>query len=318
MTNKQLIEKADLTLAELEAGGGYMLPEQADKFIKEVQVQPTILRDARVLTMTKPKQQFSRWGFGSRILRKGVEGTELSAADRTKPDFAPISLTTSEVIAEVDLTYDQIEENIQGGNINARGGSRTEGAVNSTFKDDLVRMMAERAALDLEELGLYGDTTNIGDDFLTMLDGWMVQANTHIVDHLAAPVDKSLFKAGLKVLPKQYHRNLSVLRNYMSVAQELEYRDSLANRDTSLGDSVIEGFRGVAAYGVPVEKAPLMSETEGLLTHPKNLLFGIQRQISIEVEKLKRARKFVIVLTAKVAYGVEDPNALVKYTNIGV
>lgn len=316
MNNAQIIEKADLTLADLQTGGGYMEPEQADRFIREIVVQPTILKNARVLPMTSSVQKFSRIGFGSRILRKGVRGTALTETERSKPKLEPITLTAHEVIAEVDLTYDEIEQNIEGGNINAKGANMAPGVVNSTFKDTIVSMIAERAAEDLEELGLYGDVTTVGDDYLAMLDGWMVQANLHTADHLGAGIDKSLFKAGLKTLPKQYHRNLSKLRHYVSVAQEIEYRDTLSDRATALGDSVIEGFRGVAGFGVPVEKTPLMGETIGMLTHPKNLLFGIHRQISIEVDKVITDRKFVIVLSARVAYSIEDPNAVVLYTNI--
>ena len=129
-------------------------------------------------------------------------------------------------------------------------------------------------------------------------------------------ISKNMFKLGLKALPKQYHRNLAALRNYVSVNQEIEYRDSLSNRDTGLGDSVIEGFRGVFGYGVPVEKTPMMTETSGMLTNPQNLLWGIQRKITMEVDKDISARVFKIVVTARVDFQIEDELFGVKYVNI--
>ena len=39
--------------------------------------------------------------------------------------------------------------------------------------------------------------------------------------------------------------------------------------------------------------------------------------ITIEYDKDIRARNFIIVLTARVAYEIEEADAVVKYTNIG-
>jgi len=42
------------------------------------------------------------------------------------------------------------------------------------------------------------------------------------------------------------------MRNYLSVDNEIEWRDSFANRETSGGDAAVTGSRGMPAYGVPV------------------------------------------------------------------
>jgi hypothetical protein len=52
-------------------------------------------------------------------------------------------------------------------------------------------------------------------------------------------------------------------------------------------------------------------------TNPKNLIFGVQRRVHIEYDKDIRARKFIIVVTARVDFQVEETDALVLMTNIG-
>jgi hypothetical protein len=317
-SNQSIIEKADMTLADL-ASGGLLNPEQAENFIRKILQAPTILPMVRVVRMNAPQRKIEKIGFGSRILHGATSATGLAEADRSKPTTETITLTTNEVIAEVRLPYDVIEDNIERGNINAGGPNTDPKPVQGGFKDTIVNMLAERVALDLEEMALLGDTALTGDDLLGLNDGYLKIAATdgHAADNLTAAISKATFKAGLKALPKQYHRNLSGLRHLVSVNQEIEYRDSLSNRDTGLGDSVIEGFRGVFGFGVPVEKTPMMPEAKGLLTDPKNLIMGIQRQVSMEVDKDISARVFKIVVTARVDFKIEEPDAVVTYLNIG-
>lgn len=316
MSTKQIIEKADMTLADL-ASGGLLNPEQADKFFRQVQIQPTLLKMARAVPMNGPQKNIDKIGFATRILKPAVSGTALGAADRSKPTTDQIQLNTKEVIAEVRLPYDVIEDNIERGNINTAGASAPYKPVQGGFKDTIVDMIAERVAIDLEELGLLGDTAHATDTYLQLLDGWLKRADTNVVDALAAALTKAIFKGGLKALPKQFHRNLAALINLVSTNQEIEYRDSLSDRATGLGDSIIEGFRGVFAYGVPVDKAALMPEDQGLLTFPNNLIWGMQRKISMEVDKDITARVFIIVVTCRVDFQIEDELAIVRYDNIG-
>ncbi len=318
MKTKEIIEKADMTLGDL-ASGGALNPEQSDAFIRQILVQPTILKQARSVTMRAPQMNIDKIGFGQRILRRGVSATALTQEQRAKPSTGQIQLNGKEVIAEVNLPYDVIEAQIEqarrslGVNANQNSGDTVEGQ----FKDTIVAMIAERVALDLEELGLLGDTDHATDDYLALADGYLKRIVSHAVDAEGLTIRKEIFKAGLLAMPDQYLRNLAPLRHFVSVNNEIEYRDTLANRETGLGDSIIQGTNPVFGYGVPVEKAPLMPNASGILTHPKNLIFGIQRDISMEVDKSIRERVFIIVVTAKVDFQIEWEDAAVKYTNIG-
>jgi len=314
-TNAELMKKADLALSDMNTNGGLLEAEQGNLFIRKLLVQPTILRQARAVRMISPQMKVNKIQFGSRILHAGTQGTALGLSDRSKPTTEQIQLSTKEVIAEVRLPYDVIEDNIEGGNIGERNDTST-GGMTGGLKDTIMDLIIERVALDLEELALLGDTGS-GDAYLALLDGWLVQATSNVVDMTSAPISKDMFKQGLQTMPDQYLRNLQQLRHYVSVDNEIAYRDSLANRETALGDSQIQGTSPVFGFGVAVEKASLMPAASGLLMPPQNMIFGIQRQIHIETDKDISAREYKIVVTLRVDMLFEEEGAVVKYSNIG-
>jgi hypothetical protein len=177
-------------------------------------------------------------------------------------------------------------------------------------------LIAERAALDLEELALLGDTAHPTDTYLQLKDGFLKQLTTNVVDAAGATISRSVFKAAMKAMPDQYLRNLTALRHYVSVDNEIEYRDTVAERATGLGDNTIQGTAPVYAFGVPVEGVSLMPGSNALFTFPQNLIFGVQRQLHIETDKDISRREYIIVLTARVDFKVEEPEAAVKVINI--
>ena len=82
------------------------------------------------------------------------------------------------------------------------------------------------------------------------------------------------------------------------------------------GDGMTTGSLEARAYGSLVDPVQLMPEDKGLFTHPMNLIFGIQRQVSLEFDKDIRTRVYIIVLTARVAVQIEEDEATVHYSNI--
>jgi len=213
-TNQELMKKADLSVGDLSANGGLLLPEQANAFIRKLLAQPTLLRQARSVVMSSPQRNINKIQFGKRILRAGTQGTSLDtaavdgvfdplaeAAARAKPVTEQIQLNTKEVIAEVRLPYDLIEDNIERGNIGQAtdvGGSPVGGGI----VDTIMTLIAERAALDLEELAINGDVAVVAaDPYLGMVDGFLVLADQNVVDAGTATMNKNIFKAGMKALP---------------------------------------------------------------------------------------------------------------------
>jgi len=310
-SNQNLIQKADLALSDLANNGGLLTPEQTDRFIQVLMDSPTIINRARVVTMNGPQKKVNKIGFGSRVLRRATSATPLADNQRAKADLGQITLNTKEVIAEIHLPYDVLEDNIEGGNIGAGMGSSAGG-----LQDTLVQLLGGRAALDLEELGILGDTLS-GDDYLNLTDGFLKRATGHIVDAQGATLTKDIFKQSIKAMPDKYLRVRSDLDFFVSVDNETEYRDTVANRVTGLGDAALVTAQALSAFGSQISAAPLMPNSKGIYTNPNNLIFGIQRKVNIEYDKDIRARKFIVVLTARVDFQIEEADAIVKIINIG-
>ncbi len=314
MDNKDLMQKADWSVGDLSTGG-LLNDEQSNQFIRKLLIQPTILNQSRVVTMSSPQRQINKIQFASRILKPAVSNTALSVGDRSAPTTEQVLLATKEVIAEVRLPYDVIEDNIERGNIGQAtdtNGTPTSGGI----RDTIMTLIAERAALDLEELALLGDTGS-GDPYLALVDGWLVQSTSNVVDLAGAAISKDTWKQGLQAMPDQYLRNRPAMRHLCSVDNEIAYRDSLANRETALGDAQIQGTSPVFGFGVQVDAASLMPAANGLTTNPLNMIFGIQRDIHVETDKDISARVYIIVLTMRMDFKYEEEEAVVKYTNIG-
>lgn len=311
MENAALVKKADVALSDLSTGGGLLNPEQTDSFIQILMDSPTILNAARMVTMNAPQKKINKIGFGSRMLRPAVSATALAATDRYKPDFGQVLLNTKEVIAEVHIPYDVLEDNIEGGNISASMGQSAGG-----IQDTIMTLIGQRVALDMEEAALLGDTTS-ADPFLALFDGFLKRATLHLVNAQGATISKEVFKAAIKAMPDKYLRQRSALEFFVSVDNETEYRDTIANRVTGLGDSALVNANAMSIFGSGLNGAALMPNSQGIYTNPKNLIFGVQRRVHIEYDKDIRSRKFIIVVTARVDFQVEETDALVLISNLG-
>jgi hypothetical protein len=308
MTNQELIKKADMALSDL-ATAGRLNPEQTDRFIRVLIDQPTLLAQARTVAMGAPQMKVNKIGFGSRILRPAVSAVALPDSQRVKPDLGTIQLNTQEVMAEVHIPYDVLEDNIEKGNVNVPLQTGAGG-----LHQTIVDLIAERAALDLEELSLQGDTSST-DPYLALSNGFGKLATANVVN-VSGPFDKNAVKAALKTMPTRYLRNRSSLQHFVSVDNETEIRDQYGSRQTALGDQQVQGVLPVYVYGSRITPVALMPGALGIFTDPMNLVFGIQRNIMIEYTKDIRARVFVIVLTTRIAFAIEEANAVVKYVGI--
>lgn len=315
-TNKEIL-RADVALADLASNGGLLNPEQANTFIDFILEEPTILRQARTIRMNGPQRKINRLGFDKRILRAarqtgsaedtGGNDRHVRKLDRSSPRTTQIELNTSEVIAEVRIPYEVLEDNIEGAALEAH----------------ILRQIAQRAALDFEEWALWANTANQADDFMSLQDGWMTRAlaGGHVVNWSNAGVNPDLFAEMLLTMPQKYLKNLAQMKAWITNANVIRYRQLLSRRGTNLGDRAISDNFPIQAAGVTVEPAALMTAGlnggGSLLTYPQNLLWGIQRDITIETDKDIRAREHIIVLTARAALQVDDIDAVVIATDIG-
>lgn len=316
-TRNENLARADIAIDQLDTNGGLLQPEQANAFIDLILEQPTILPTVRVERMNAPEKKINRIGFGSRILRAarnapglgaeddGSNGRYVRKAERAAPTTSQIVLRDSEVIAEVRIPYEVLEDNIEGQALEAH----------------IMRLIAEQAAVDLEELFLWGDTALAGTDaYLGLQDGMLKRATAHVADNLGAGVSPDLFANAMLAMPQKYLRNLAQMKAWISVANTIRYRQRVAQRQTGYGDSALQNNIPLQAHGLTIEGAPMLAADNtgsmGLVTFPKNLIWGIRRDISVETAKDIRSREYIIVLTMRVATQIDDVDAVVKLENI--
>jgi len=307
LSNRQLIEKADLALADLTAGNGILKPTQAKKFMRLVIRESVLLNMVTVRPMSGPKEIHPRIKLGSRVLRAGRESTALGVGERVKPEFSSVELDAKLCKGEIRLSDEQLEDNIEQG----------------MFRQTVMTLMAGAIARDFEELFIQGDVAS-ADPFLQILDGVLKQATSHIVDAAGAPLDSDLLTDMLKTMPKRYHRAKSGMRFLTSIDADFEYRRALAARSTATGDKYLEGDGPIVHSGVRVIPIPLFPEDLGpvgdqttvLLTPPKNIMVGFWRRIRFEMGRDISEGTIKIVGTLRADVKFSEEEAVVKAINV--
>lgn len=309
-----VVKYADLAVSNLTAGGGKLQDDQADTFYRKVFDRTGLIGDVRTVQMNSDTMNINKIGLANRILRVAPTGTppyladdatnsrNLPAADRFNPQFEQVVLTVKEYMAEIHLTDDVIENNLEKDNL----------------ENIILDMAATRLALDLEEALIVGDTANVAlAPELRLQDGVLKRVTSNVVDHLGAAQDLALYANIQKALPTKYLRNLANMKYYVHNHTELEWREYLATRETSLGDQTHVSNRSVAALGTTFNTVPNMPKETILFTDPKNILVGLQRNMRLEYERFPRSRMNAFIFTFKAGFQLEEEEAMVKAINVG-
>lgn len=309
--NRTLLEKADLALSDLTSSGGILQPAQAAKFMRILIKQSKLMGMSTVVPMKSHKQLIEKIRFGSRVLRAGNEAQALAAGDRAKPDLGKVELDAQLFKAEVRLNNEVLEDSIE----------RAE------LRQTIMQILGDAIARDMEEVVIKGDVSST-DPFLAKFDGLLVQAQAggNIVDAADTKLNKTIFRDMLRGLPSEFLRNKSEMRFLTSVDAEIDYRDTLADRVGPIGDKFLEQDAAVQYSGVPVVDLQLMPENVGtgshcthvVFTDPKNINFGVWRQIRIETDKLVSEGVLIIVATLRFDMKLAEKTATVKANNVNV
>lgn len=307
--NRTLLEKADMALSDLTTNGGLLQPAQAQKFIRILIDESVILKQGTVVPMKSPKQLIEKIRFANRILRAGTEAAPLPTGERTKPDLSQVELDAQLFKAEVRLNNEVLEDSIERGQL----------------RQTIMQLMAEAISRDIDEVIVRGDTAST-DPFLAKLNGILKQSTGNVVDAQNQPATKNVFRDMLKSMPSAFLRNKRDMRFFTSVDAAIDYRDTVAERGTLLGDRFLEGDEPALYSGVPVVDVPMFPENLGagnnttniLLTDPKNINIGIWRNIRLETDKLVSEGVLIIVATLRFDVKFAEQSAVVKAINVKV
>jgi HK97 family phage major capsid protein len=306
--NNTILAKADLALSDLTSAG-LLVPAQAQKFIRILIDEAKVMSLATVTPMKSHTQEINKIKFGSRILRAAAENTALAEADRAKPTTTKVSLVAKPFKAQVNLSYEVLEDSIE----------------QDTLKQTIMQLMGEAIARDIDEVLVRGDTAS-SDVFLAQFDGILKQSTSNVVNAGTVALTKSVLRDMLKTMPSPFLRDKSRLRYLTSVDAEIDYRDSLSNRMTNTGDKALDGAAPVGYSGIPLIDVALFpenlgsgtNETDIILTDPKNINVGIWRQIQLETDKDIQAGKVIIVASLRMDMKYIEETATVKAVGIKV
>ena len=301
--NRTLLQKVDTTLAQIAAGG--LLQEgQVDRFIVLAINQPVMMKQVLVTPMKNQTEERDKMRFAGRVLRRGLEATALPLANRSAPTFSLFNLTSVLYRAEVRITDEVLEDQIERG----------------AFKDTVMTELAKAIGRDMEFVAIQGDVAS-ADDLLATQNGWVQRATANQVAGGVAQLNQALVRDALTALPDEF-TDMDKLRYYTNIHAAIRYNDDVrANRVSSaLGDAALEGKWKANYYGVPIEGIPEfpaalgggLNETVVLLTDPKNLALGFQRKVRLGVQRDEPAGVTIIVATVRFAVAIVEVAAAAR------
>lgn len=323
MTN-ELLQKVVDTSNVGSGGGGLLNADQADQFIDYIWDESALMREVRRVPMNSNTRDIDKMAVGRRLMRVATEGVDTGV--NAGATFSKISLTTTKLRLDWELTTETLEDSIEGDNLD----------------DHIVRLMTTQMSNDLEDLAINGDTAN-ADPLLQAFDGyrkigknrgtWVQYANQGATDG-TENLRLATFNQALKALPRKYLARKSMLKFYTSagLVQDFLASADLQGRETPIGDEIIydQAGRSVSGsggelnlrpYGVAVREIPLQSEgfaqggddpdADGghgyvELTFPNNRIIGFKREV--EVYREFKPKKDAVEYTVYVRVGVQMDN----------
>ena len=291
---------------------GRLSQETADAFIDFFVDEQTTLGICDVRRMNGPTGAIDRLNFASEKVRLATESTSQAVADSVTT--ARRTLTTKEVIWTEDISLSFLEDNIARGNV----------------ENQIATKLGQAFGTDLNSLGWRGDEAKTASDFLKINDGWnaLLEADTDVVDldlsgQAGTNAAETNLSLTLKSLPLKY-RTLSDLTFFAPAGFVQRYADDVSARLTSFGDDVlVNGFPNMRYFGIPIvaetalvtdnvhdgsgstgdaESGAAALGAKLCLTPRSNLVFGIQRDITVDTEWNPRKRVVEYTMSARIDY----------------
>lgn len=323
----QAARKAIMTTSDLSSAGG-ITSEDATRFIDLVVDESALLQNIRVHRTSDPSGDISKLNVTGPITRLATEGTATTTTH--KPTATSVAYATKKTVSALDISGEVQEDNIE----------KDQG------RNTILNAMTKQIANDMERLGLEGDTTTQGSDDEAMLlkanDGFLKLTasgtGSHLVDAGATRPTMLLLKAMMRALPTKYRRDLTALRWIISSNCALDIAEEIAGINPvysaqigALSDNTKQNGLIPTLFGVRPLIVPLMPETlaltgEGsgdtatviMLCNPQNLIYVVQRALTIEWERVPRSDSWESTIHMRSDFVIENTDAIVKAHNVNM
>ena len=250
--NTRQIVKASIQTDVPMAAAGLMNPEQSTSFLRMAFDATPLMKLCRHETRRVPKGEIDKIGIAGRIVQGKVEGQ--AGTERTvspsKIQYSCVDLTLPWSISEKTL-----RENIE------RQG----------YEGTVVAMMAGAWGVDIEDLGISGDTAyagNVDTAFIKIVNGWgkKMIANSHLTQ--APNFGLDMWYQMAADIPSKYKNDK--LRWIVSPNLRLAWRKFCEEKALAGGNTNL--YNSDAPCGFPCVEVAKMPDTMIWLTDPKNLI----------------------------------------------
>ncbi len=291
LENMAVVEKAAFVLGDLTTAGK-LVPEQAKEFIQIAILASVLMSMITVTPMTNPQKELNKMRFNSRILGPGKSGAAVAQNQRTKPDLSKTTLTSVLAKGEVRVDDEVFEDNIE----------------RQKLASTVMTEIGEGCGRDMEDLSINGDVTNTTIPLYGLLDGFVKQTVSFGVNAGHIKLQKSILRDLFKSLPREFRRYKKNLAFFTSADAQVDYTDSISNRIGIVADRALtEGDDDPKWASIPVRGIPLWpltlgsngNETTVMLSDPKNMTVGVQRDIKLEQYRDVSAGQTVFVITLR-------------------
>jgi hypothetical protein len=300
------VTKADMTLSELTSGGKLVRDQWKKFFLVAIKDQVMMSRVRNVALKRETTEINKLTTFGSQVLHPGTESQALTLAQRGKPGFDQVTVTSTEVVCQVDYPRYVLMDQIEG----------------SGFKNTMITYLGLHVRRDLEGLIISGNTAST-NTLLALFNG-IIQAATSNSYAAGGVSLESQYLADTRItMPSEYKSqgNLGYFTN--EIAFDSLWREYEA-RGTPLGDQkLVQGastlpFRGRTVVEVPQFPDDLGGGTETcvMFLDPKMFIFGLHEDLEMQSEYNIRERTWTVVMTARLGQVYEHEPAVVKATGI--
>lgn len=324
----QLVSKAAIDDTTLP--NSVLNRQQANRFIDLVVDQSVLLKRVRNVRIDYPKGEINKLDLGN-IVTEGAN--TVSTASTSVPTESTVQYDTEKYRSAFDLKTDFLEDNIEG------GGAR----------DTILNMFSKRIAIDMEMASIEGDQSlTVGDgqtasnNLLGANDGFMriLDSNVPAANIIACGGNDpslKLYYDMKRAIPTAYR---VAKPSYVWLVSPGTFDKWVYDAQRSHGAATGAAFTsspaagaqggnsgfGVGPWGIPIVEVPLMpedlnagsDETQIWLTPLSNLIYFMQRSITIEFDRRPRTDSWEVTIHTRCDFQVENCDMVVMADALGV
>jgi hypothetical protein len=296
--------RASFTTADLALGGA--MPQDVNKafWVKGIAKQK-LLPFVNTQFVSSNAKRVDILDFGSRKLRKGIEG--ISIGGTSKPTPSNVAIALQQATLDWLVSRESLNWNIEGGQL----------------ENTLLNGMSQVFGRDLEDLGSTGDTTS-GTPFCTFDNGWVTTCAAGCHDVNGAPINAGVIceehiNEAIRNMPDQYQNidDGTPLRFIMSSSNKIKWRKCVTDRGDLAGTLALLGDPKVdKPSNIPIVTPIAWPNSIILLCDPKALILAIGGQMEYVSDSaglsLTSSGQIYYKLSQYVDYAVLDKDMIVR------